>query len=191
MNDDRFVPASIVQSLHAFYPDVNEKYPSVLRRWKDLRTSVEGLLSMGLPLEKHLYDQQVVHACRELGLRWPGTWQKDDTVKIKTRLRSPDFRTLQDAQDLHLSYKDCIVVRAVSTESNFWIPGALASMEQRDNVMTLFPCFFAERFVDSLRDSYIEPGMTDVRSLVDNRTLTVLHEVEHSPSSIAGKTLSL
>ncbi|KAK5309272.1 hypothetical protein LTR70_010434 [Exophiala xenobiotica] len=141
---------------------------------------------MGLPLEKHLYGQQTTQACRELGLPWPGTWGKDDIVKIKNRLRSPDPGTLQDAQDLQVSFKDCIVVRAVLTESKFWIPGALASMKQRDNVMTLYSCFFAdEKLVDSLRDNYIEPGMTDIRSLVDNRTLTVLHEVGHSLSSIA------
>lgn len=128
-------------------------------------------------------------AKQKLGLLRGGKWTSEERAEINDLLRSLDHDKIYESHNLDLASRDFIFVRTTPDPLDGVTCDTQASMNQTNNVMTLYSNFYDTDLVDGLSDCQIKEGITDVRDLVNTRTMTVLHEAGHSPSSITGKSV--
>lgn len=175
ISEDRYVVASLMEQIYKDYPDIKSEHPEA-RTWKELKRCAERHSKDGLPLEQYLVHQQVGCAFADNGLTSARSSNHKTQARITSRLRSRNLFKLEAVEDLKLVDKDCVVVRAWPKDPEE--EGYSAEMSNQ-NVMTLYPDFFAEWWHDSLVETRVVPE-THLRELCTPRVRLVLHELCHS-----------
>ncbi|KAK5939737.1 hypothetical protein PMZ80_008119 [Knufia obscura] len=175
--------AASLDAVFKSYPEFTREY-SDLRTWRDLKARATGFCSPTNDLLKLLRCRQMHEAKQKLGLLRGGKWTSEERAEINDLLRSLDHDKIYESHNLDLASRDFIFVRTTPDPLDGVTCDTQASMNQTNNVMTLYSNFYDTDLVDGLSDCQIKEGITDVRDLVNTRTMTVLHEAGHSPSSI-------
>lgn len=183
------VPARVLHEIYKFCPNFQLKYPDA-RTWKDIKYcsgafTINGVFSLDWLKAQYLYAR--INLGLPFGEVLTRAWNTDHLKDIRARVRSGNVELLENAYDLQLPFKYCILVRALPKPSPI---GAIATMAG-ENIMTFYPIFFEGydgMLEDSLRDFLIIPFETDIRGFTGGRVQIVLHELFHSPSVLNGES---
>ncbi|KAK5957154.1 hypothetical protein OHC33_001523 [Knufia fluminis] len=176
LSEDWRAPESVLQSIRDECCYVIERASTYT--WRELKALGEGVVIFEQPLRLWLRERQLVFAGIDVGQPRHCPWTRDEEVRVRSKLCSPEPSDIWLDHSVDFVSKDFIAICADRCKSPY---GWQAWMSD-SNVLTLHPSFFTGTGCDSVCALRIDPIRTDPRELANVRVLTLIHETMHSKS---------